>query len=964
MESGSKLRQPFLWLALISATAVAGLSLLCAWGIVWHSGRAVELGWEDGSYGDQSRVIQVDAKGPASGKLQPGDEIVAVNGLGRAAHFGPPQTLIATSRSYSVSFRRHGRLLQVEIDPWVNRAAARNLYSYFLLALLNLALAIWIGAARPDSPAARVAFFLFLGTSMTFGAAAIERCFPPISNAALGLALVMASHAWRPLEWAVAYDFSLRFPVQIRQPKPLRILRLCFYVAGGLLCLIGLLPVIADALALKSRLALYPSWFRFPAVDTWRPLLGDALGALAMLAAPLVLARNYRKLPDVVARTRLRWVALGVSLAILPIALGVLVRFLLLLSGKADADERTKPFLDTFASFATVLMPITLTYAIVKHRVLGIRFVIRRGVQYLLARNGLRLVLYLPLIGIAVDLALHPDEPLRDFLLRKSWWFYIFVIGTALLSLRYRTALRVWVDKRFFRAAYEEEVTLSQFIERLQACETSDEVANSLADQVQETLEPSTVCVLFRNASMDRFTVGHPHDSPLALSFRGFFNERVQNMLQSQRSTRTFSELAASLDEQSSSTLSGDLRNMLATPISSANGELLGVLLLGEKKSEEAYSSRDRRLLQALSTQIALVLEVLGLKERVREEGRVRVEVLGRLNQEQIQLLLECPSCGRCYSAPSTHCSADGNQVGMTLPIERVIDAKYRLERRIGSGGMGAVYQAFDLRLGRMVAVKVMTGRLFGNSVALRRFEREARTIARLQHPNIVTIYDFGSLRGDGAYLVMQLLSGISWRTELSEHGEVRGSRACEWFDQLCEAVAYAHANGIMHRDLKPENVLLSDSSEGVEKITVVDFGLAKLHALDEAQELMVSTQGAVLGTRGYMSPEQRSGQPVDERTDIYSIGVMVAETLTNSAPPAFGASDEWLNRVLPMAESVAVFGELKRLLQRCLTESLADRLRNVRELQRELIPLLRACPRTTGVRVTGMGNDVSTLPS
>ncbi len=692
-------------------------------------------------------------------------------------------------------------------------------------------------------------------------------------------------------------------------------------------------------------------------------LLSNALGGAALLLVPLVLAHNYRKLPDPVARRRLRWVALGISLAVTPIALGILADFVFGLIGNLQASARVKSFLDTAPALFSAVIPVTFAYAIVRHRVLGIRVVIRRGVQYLLAKNVLRIILWLPLIAIAIDLVLHPREPLADFLFNGSWWFYLLLIASASLTLRYRTRLQSWVDRKFFRSAYEEEAILAELIDSMQACENSDEVARTVAEKLDSSLHLSSVSVLYRKEAGGLFTVGYPRGQSLGLQFRGILNERVQDALQAHRAARTFTEIAATV--QDSDSASNDIfRDTLLTPISSPSGQLLGVLLLGGKKSEQPYSNRDRKLLQAVAIQMGLVLEMLTLKDQVREEGRVRIEVLGRLDQDQIQLVLECPRCGACYTSPAERCIADGSTLGLTLPIERIIDRKYRLERRIGTGGMGAVYEASDLRLDRIVAVKVMTGRLFGNNSALRRFEREARAAARLQHPSIVAIYDFGSLRGGGAYLVMQRIAGRSWRAETVRAGQIPPPRAAVWMDQLCDAMACAHSSGVIHRDLKPENLLVSPPTEDGEKITVLDFGVAKLHTFREAAEPELTSVDRVLGTYGYMSPEQRTGEPVDARTDIYSAAVIAAEILSNNRPAASGASRNWLQSALRWPQATPESGELVQLLDRCLRDSPSERLATIQELQHQLIPLLYKCPLPLSLRISGTAStDAETVP-
>src|SRR5207247_906225 len=157
------------------------------------------------------------------------------------------------------------------------------------------------------------------------------------------------------------------------------------------------------------------------------------------------------------------------------------------------------------------------------------------------------------------------------------------------------------------------------------------------------------------------------------------------------------------------------------------------------------------------------------------------------------------------------------------------LDGKYRLERAIGRGGFGAVFEATDLRLQRLVAAKVMMGSLFGDQAALRRFEREARAAAKIDHPNITRVHDYGTVGSGGAFLIMELVAGRTWRAELQRSGVIVPSRAAEWFRQLLDGLQFAHAMGIVHRDLKPENVMIVEGSGGDEAVKIMDFGLAKV---------------------------------------------------------------------------------------------------------------------------------------
>jgi hypothetical protein len=188
---------------------------------------------------------------------------------------------------------------------------------------------------------------------------------------------------------------------------------------------------------------------------------------------------------------------------------------------------------------------------------------------------------------------------------------------------------------------------------------------------------------------------------------------------------------------------------MLVIPVTTSNWNEGGALVLGERKSEEPYTESDRGLLDAVVGAMSIAFENLRLKKSVDEGLREKREVLARLDRDGINLLKECPACGACFDSSEGACSVDGTTLAFTLPVERTVAKRYRLMHRIGKGGMGVVFDATDLNLSRTVALKVMTSHLFGDQTALRRFEREARILAHLNHPNIVAIHDFGRLGGE-----------------------------------------------------------------------------------------------------------------------------------------------------------------------------------------------------------------------
>ena len=283
----------------------------------------------------------------------------------------------------------------------------------------------------------------------------------------------------------------------------------------------------------------------------------------------------------------------------------------------------------------------------------------------------------------------------------------------------------------------------------------------------------------------------------------------------------------------------------------------------------------------------------------------------------------------------------------MTLPIERTVDGKYRLERALGRGGFGAVYEATDVRLQRLVAAKVMMGSLFGDQGALRRFDREARAAARMNHRNITRVHDYGTVGSGGAYLIMELVAGQTWRAELQRRGVIVPARAAEWFRQLLDGLRYAHNLGIVHRDLKPENVMVVEMA-GSNEIKVMDFGLAKILDAGGGATETVTAGGMAMGTLGCMAPEVLTGGVVDERADLFAIGVMVVETLVGVRPFA-GQTPEAVLTALLRAEyhlpgDSPETRAVDSVVQRCLAKDARDRYGSAQELARDLIPALSRC--------------------
>ncbi len=244
-----------------------------------------------------------------------------------------------------------------------------------------------------------------------------------------------------------------------------------------------------------------------------------------------------------------------------------------------------------------------------------------------------------------------------------------------------------------------------------------------------------------------------------------------------------------------------------------------------------------------------------------------------------------CPHCGTPNDGDTrfcAHCGASTDDARPDPLIGRTVGGAYLLQELIGVGGMGRVYRAEQNMLGRTVAVKVIHPHLLGDDQTVARFYNEARAASRLNHPNSVSIIDFGRTEDGILYLVMEHLAGKDMAHILAEEGPLPFVRICRILRHVISALGEAHALGVVHRDLKPENIIVRRVRRGAEQIKVVDFGLAHIVGPGGTS---ITTPGLVCGTPDYMAPEQGKGEEVDGRGDLYAVGVVLFEMLTDRLP-------------------------------------------------------------------------------
>jgi len=344
-----------------------------------------------------------------------------------------------------------------------------------------------------------------------------------------------------------------------------------------------------------------------------------------------------------------------------------------------------------------------------------------------------------------------------------------------------------------------------------------------------------------------------------------------------------------SLDEIKNSTSNILVKGtQVQIPARGISGEMYGVVLVSGSASP--HDEIATRLMAGFAHQLGGTLEMLEVRRKLERAEERRIAARQEMKERGISIVQVCDLCKTCYDESATSCEADGKNLEKSYLFPFVIEERYRLVRLLGEGGMGCVFLAQDEKLKRPVSIKIIQSDRLNDPMTKIRLKREADVIARIQHPGVVSIYDFGVLLDGSCYILMEFLKGTDLAELLEDQGPGSPGQVAAVLAQVADALATTHAQGIVHRDLKPANLFVTPSSSGFQ-IKVLDFGLAK----SVTEDVSLTMSGTVVGTPGYMSPEQIRGDLVDEQSDLFSLAAVAFELLTGqrafeaeSAPEVF----------------------------------------------------------------------------
>jgi hypothetical protein len=662
-----------------------------------------------------------------------------------------------------------------------------------------------------------------------------------------------------------------------------------------------------------ATLPVLPAVFQPIFDNKWAILFALVLGA------GVALVRKTRPVSLPEAR-RVRLFVAGLVLGFGPVAVEIVLEALVPSYRHWARQPDVRRWMIVVIEAFLLTTPFTTAYAVLVQQVLEVRLVVRRAIQYALARATVLLVAAFPLLGLVAYLYGHRYERLADLLAGTRPLLLLAALAVAVITLRQRHRVLDAVDLRFFRDQYDSRRILAQLAERSRGAANPGELATLITREVDRALHLESIALLRLEPATGRFVSPDGKVRPLSAA------SPLATLL-----AGSAEPLDVDLEDERSALrrLPGEEREWLADagfellmPLIASDGMLIGVLALGGKKSELPVSREDRLLLGAIAAAGALTLENRLMRSTPSPVSMSGLVATAEPMPEE-ELAGECPQCRTLYPPRLGACSFCHSPLGKGQ-VPYVLLGKFRFERRIGAGGMGVVYRATDLALGRLVAIKTLPRISPEHAMRLR---REARAVASLSHPNLALIFGAETWHGT-PLLVFEYLDGGTLADRLRV-GKLPLDEALDLGIILADVLDRAHVAGVLHRDLKPSNI--GYSAEGVPKL--LDFGLARIvhdsrgdgatwsePSTDGATASMAvrpmdasTTDNAVLGTLAYLSPEALQGKPAEPYYDLWSLAVTLAEAITGRNPALGLTAAETMERI-----GLGRIPDLRELLPSC----------------------------------------------
>jgi hypothetical protein len=597
-------------------------------------------------------------------------------------------------------------------------------------------------------------------------------------------------------------------------------------------------------------------------------------------------------------RRRVRLFVLSIAVGLGPMLLDVLTElFIPPYRAYSHTHPRFRLGILLVFGLCTLAVPFGTTYAVLMHRVLNVKLLARRALQYTLARTSAILLATAPLSALVIYLYQNRARSLIELFSGSRLLLLLTAALAGAAALRYRRPLLDAIDRRFFREQYDARQILTLLVERIRATGDAASLASLIAREIDLALHLEGIALLVLDlrsgmlADPRRRTQRLDSSSPLAVLIANV-SDPLSTDLEDPRSP------VADLPEKERHWLV-DSGFKLVVPILSRDGSLLGLIGLGEKKSGLPFLREDRQLLRAVANSAAWVLELaqaqsLGSMGSPRRPPGRDAEPDETVPEppSAADVAKECPHCGALFPTYTVLCSHCSRRLEPSH-VPYVLPGKFRFESRIGSGGMGVVYRGADLSLGRPVAVKTLRRVSPEDAMRLR---REARTAAAVSHRHLAPVYGMETWQGT-PMLVLELLEGGTLAQRL-ERGRMAPGETLELGIAVTEALAQLHSVDILHRDIKPSNI--GFTRDGVPKL--MDFGIARvtldlrhdrLSSAFEGEEedsllpptliwpsTSMSLSKQLVGTLSYLSPEALSGEPADPSFDLWSLAIVLYECL------------------------------------------------------------------------------------